>query len=285
MKVSIKIRSDLKMNRKGIISITAIMLLIVGIFATTTTVLADSKNNQKEISFDKDLRLLARQMDSPYDNEKQKNAVSERLAALKPDEVIAFKKIWRNEQVLKGTITQEEALAFPALERTEVIFSEKVIELYGEDATIYNISPSEFSAVEKALTSDAAFKELVYSAESTLIAGKGTQFSTTSTCYYDNNWPQWLTAVPPSGTYFVGGGSGRVKNDPNEWPCDFVIYIPANTYTKVSGATVGAQQVVDYSGGLSASPSRDAVIVGYWRVWLYGTATEDWVRNNILFKW
>jgi hypothetical protein len=274
------------MNRKGIISVTAIMLLIAGIFATT--VLADPKNGQKEISSDKDLRLLAKQMDLPYDNEKQKNDVSEKLAALKPNEAIAFKKIWRNEQVLKGTITQEETLAFPALEKTEIIFSEKVRELYGENATIYNISPSEFSAAEKALTGDIAFRELVYSVENTLAtaSSKDGQVSIAFGCYYDNNWPQWFTAVSPSGTYFTGGGSGRVANDaPDEWPCDFVIYIPANTYTKVSGATVGAQNVVEYDGGLSGSPSRDAAIVGYWRVWLYGTTTEEWVRNNILFKW
>lgn len=267
------------MRGKRIISVATIVLLIMTWFATP--ILAEPNNDQKIFSSDKKLSLIVQQMDSSLKTEKQKKDFSTNLASLTPDEVLTLKKMWRANLVLKGVISKEEVSAFPAIEKTEIIFSQKVKELYGDTATIYNIAPPEFSAVEEALGNDVVSKELTYSIENNLVSAK---FTTASTCYYDNNWPQWLTAVTRSSPYYWGGGSGRVANSPGEWPCDFVIYIPGNTYTKVTGLNGAAQSVVDYSGGLSASPSRDAVIVGYWRVALYGWPTEDWVRNYILFK-
>lgn len=271
---------------KRIVGIVVVALIVTAISAAI--VLAEANdNNQKVFLSDKKLSLLAQQMDSSFLTEKQKKDVSATLASLKPDQVIRLKKIWRTMLVSKGTITEKESLAFLALEKIEIIFSQKIKELYGEDATIYSISSSELFVVETALSDDVALKELTYSVENTLAtaSSKSAQISMASGCYYDPNWPQWLTAVSEPGTYYSGGGSGRVANDgPNEWPCDFVIYIPANTYTKVTGANVDAQNVVDWGGGLSASPSKDAAIVGYGRVALFGWPTEYWVRNNILFK-
>lgn len=176
-----------------------------------------------------------------------------------------------------------------AIEQIEIIFSEKVAELFGESATIFNVSSDDLASVENALSNDATLTELMYSVENTFKTAASESvnaqlFVAASTCYYDNNWPQWLSATSYSGTVYKGGGVGRVKSTPNEWPCDFVIYIPANRYTKVTGINSAARSVVNYSGGLSASPSKDAVIVGYGRVLLYGIPTEDWVRNYIVFK-
>lgn len=210
--------------------------------------------------------------------------------SLNRDEVLSLKKLWRAELVAKGVVSQSESAGFAIIEQIEMIFSKKIAELFGEDATIFNISSEDFVSVELALSTDAVLRELVQSAEDAFkaetsdVSANAQLFVTASTCYYDNNWTQWLSATSYSGTTYKGGGVGRVKNDPNEYPCDFVIYIPANRYTKVTGINSAARNVVNYSGGLSASPSKDAVIVGYNRVLLYGIPTEDWVRNYIVFK-
>lgn len=236
-----------------------------------------------------DIQFLARQMDAPTISEAQKKDVSSKLMSLNRDEVLSLKKLWRGELVAKGVVSQAELAGFAAIKKIEVIFSEKIAELFGEDATIFNISSDDFSSVEMALSDDTAVTELMYSVENAFKAGTSESANAqlivaASTCYYDNNWPQWLSATSYSGTVYKGGGVGRVKSTPNEWPCDFVIYIPANRYTKVTGINSAARNVVNYSGGLSASPSKDAVIVGYGRVLLYGIPTEDWVRNYIVFK-
>lgn len=261
---------------------SVICMLLLLMFVALPVFAAGNSNTQN-------IQLLAKQMDAPTISEAQKKDVSNRLMSLSRDEVLSLKKLWRAELIAKGVVSHAESAGFAAIEKIEVIFSEKIAELFGEDATIFNISSDDFASVEKALLDDTALTELMYSVENAFKAETSESANAqlivaASTCYYDNNWPQWLSATSYSGTVYKGGGVGRVKSTPNEWPCDFVIYIPVNRYTKVTGINSAARSVVNYSGGLSASPSKDAVIVGYGRVLLYGIPTEDWVRNYIVFK-
>lgn len=258
------------------------LVLYSAVSAKTDNADVDSKNIQA-------LRFLAKQMDTPNISEAQGRNISNRIMSLNRDEALLLKRLWRAELVSKGVISHAESAGFAKLEKIEIIFSEKIAELFGENATIFNISKDDLALVEKALSDDTTLIDLMYSIEESFKAEtsestRAQLIVTASSCYYDNNWPKWLPATSYSGTMYKGGGVGRVKNDPNEWPCDFVIYIPANRYTKVTGLNSAARRVVNYSGGLSASPTKDAVIVGYNRVLLYGVPTEDWVRNYILFK-
>ena len=262
--------------------LTLAFVLYSAVSAKTDNVNADNKKIQA-------LRLLAKQMDTPSISEAQEKNIFNRLASLNRDESLLLKRLWRAELVAKGVISHAESAGFSTLEKIEIIFSEKIAELFGENATIFNISSDDFALVEKALSDDATLINLMYSAEDafkaeTSASTRAQLIVAASSCYYDNNWPKWLSATSYSGTVYKGGGVGRVKNDPNEWPCDFVIYIPANRYTKVTGLNSAARSVVNYSGGLSASPTKDAVIVGYGRVLRYGIPTEDWVRNSSALK-
>jgi hypothetical protein len=247
-----------------------------------------SKNNQLLSNSHTELNSIAEKMDMPLLSEKESRDINIQLSKLKPDEVLELKKLWRLNLVRKGKITDLESKSFPATEKAELIFSQRIREMYGDSATIFNVSFNDFAAVEKSLFNDSELTDLMRSIETSLAtaASKSPQLAVTaaSTCYYDNNWPAWLSETTKSGTMYQAGGSGRVKNDPNEWPCDFVLYIPANTYTKVTGSTTGMQCIVGWSHGLSASPSKDAVIVGYGRALACGSSVESWIKNEMRFK-
>lgn len=233
------------------------------------------------------LHSLAKAMSAPLETKEHDKKFLATLATLKPNDVLMLKKMWRSELVVQGVLTKEQSQSFPLIEKFESIFAEKIKDMFGPHATIFNISSEKFSMVEKALKESSEVSQLLYLIQNILEQNSfpnDDEIVPQSSCYYNNNWPQWLSSVNELGGC-IGGGVGRVSNTPNEWPCDFVIYIPANTYTKVTGYSWAAQLVVSYSGGLSASPSKDAVIVGYGRVALFGFPTESWVRNYILFKY
>lgn len=259
-------------------------LILLGMFNSVNADVAQGLTHNNRI----DLDILAQKMDMPILNEKQGQEISTQLSKLKPFEVLELKKKWRSDLVVNGKMTALESLVFPAVEKAETIFSEKIQDVYGEDATIFNISFDEFAQVEKLLSSNQELIDLMRSVETGFAkaSSKDPQLTVTasSSCYYDSNWPSWLTGTTKSGTMYKSGGSGRVRNGSYEWPCDFVLYIPANTYTRVTGSTTGAQCIVNWSNGLSASPSKDAVIIGYGRAFVCGSASESWIQNEILFK-
>lgn len=154
-------------RRKKMKSMNARVSLIVCTllfsFCMTMPALAVSDDSGKPAS--QDIRLLAKQMDAPNISEAQKKNVSTRLMSLNRDEVLSLKKLWRAELVAKGVVSQSESAGFAIIEQIEMIFSKKIAELFGEDATIFNISSEDFVSVELALSTDAVLRELVQSAE------------------------------------------------------------------------------------------------------------------------
>ncbi|MEA2098349.1 MAG: hypothetical protein U9P70_04745 [Patescibacteria group bacterium] len=75
-----------------------------------------------------------------------------------------------------------------------------------------------------------------------------------------------------------------MKNDPNEWPCDFRLHINSGNYSEVDGLSYAAWYVVSYHNGLDGSSNRDRYIVGFGSALKYGVPFEWYLRDYIIFR-
>lgn len=103
-------------------------------------------------------------------------------------------------------------------------------------------------------------------------------------CEYIASWPTWASAVWRDYYNDRPYSADRVKNDPNEWPCDFRLYITSRNYNEVDGLSLAAWYVVSYHGGLAGSANRDRYIVGYGSALIYGVPFEWYLRDYIIFR-
>jgi len=104
-------------------------------------------------------------------------------------------------------------------------------------------------------------------------------------CDYDNRWPNWATAKWQSGSYHTATGIDRVKNDPNEYPCDYRVHFNARSWKTADGYDwIDYQMMVNWHGGVNYSQSGDRVIVGHGSAVAAGNFNSWAVRHGIIMR-
>lgn len=236
---------------------------------------------------DQTLRQIAAQIQERTSSIDSMKKVHQKLASLSPSDAHKVAKHMRNIAVSNGTVSNDYAKAFPVLEAFEERSAELSKALFGSEKTVWNMTPDELTFFTESLENDPLAKDLLQKAD-TIINNDSKKMKAASGCYYDPNWSGKLERTTNTKSGNKAGSSGRVKNSPDE-TCDFVLYIKKG-YTKVYGTVLAMQSCVltwDNLNGLSASPSKDAVIVGFGRVaaCTAGLGLSEWyVKNYLRFK-
>ncbi|MEX0594929.1 MAG: hypothetical protein WD512_00380 [Candidatus Paceibacterota bacterium] len=103
-------------------------------------------------------------------------------------------------------------------------------------------------------------------------------------CDYDTRWPKFARAEIKSGLRYTATGISRVKNDPNENPCDYRVHFNARNWIMVDGCDSIYFRMVSHHGGVNYSSSGDRVIVGYGSAVLGGNFNEWAVRHGLVMR-
>ncbi len=238
------------------------------------------------------LNLLAKQMGDSRLSQPDRSILLEKLASLKPEEVFTLRQLWRGELLSQNVITPYEARAFPALEKLDKVLFQRIQDTFGPGRTIFNTSPKELLALTKEILyfeEEAAnhlnSAEQFFEPLDASVPGRdGVSIMAGGKCDYVSDWPKFVPAKWRTKPYYRGSSCNRVKNDPNEWPCDYRIYIKSRKYKEVDGLSVAAYMVVKHHGGLSASKNLDRFIIGYGSVILWGIPSEWWLIHYIIFR-
>ena len=203
-----------------------------------------------------------------------------------------MRKLWRDQFLGDKRLTKSQAKIFPKLEEFDKYFYQKIEQRFGKDKNIFNTSPKQIDQLFNELrNNDPVIKSLIYDIENADISSQqsnlwGVQPASAAggNCDYVASWPTWVNAVWRDYYHYKPYKADRVKNDPNEWPCDFRLYITPKNYSEVDGLSNAAYWVVSYHGGLSGSANRDRYIVGYGSALRYLVPFEWYLRDSIIFR-
>lgn len=271
------------------------LVFIFGVFALFFAVSTSSLFGQFPIKAqDQDwsqFQYIAKQLMDPHSPEREK-ATLETLKNLNLDELVAVRKLWRDQLLNGKKITASQAKVFPELEKFDKYFYQKVEERFGKGKNIFNTPPEQIHQLFNELkNNDPVVKSLIDGVEGVNVISQRNSFlgiksalATGGNCEYIASWPTWTGAVWRDYGMYSPYNADRVKNDPNESPCDFRLYITSRNYREVDGLSLAAWYVVSYHGGLSGSTNRDRYIVGYWSAFIYGVPFEWYLRDYITFR-
>jgi len=234
---------------------------------------------------------IAKQLTDPRSPEKEK-ATLNNLKSLSSKEVATVRKLWRDQLIGDKKITASQTKALPALEKFDAYFYQKVEERFGSGKNIYNMPKEQILQLFNDLSNnDPAVKSLIKNIENTGAVSQINNFlgiqsasAAGGNCEYVASWPTHVNAVWRNTYTNRPYAADRVKNDPNEWPCDFRLYIGSNNYREVDGLSYAAWYVVAYHNGLDGSANRDRYIVGYGSALIYGVPFEWYLRDYIIFR-
>lgn len=199
------------------------------------------------------LELLAKRAISTTLSNSQYATTIHKLSLLPPEDVLMVSKLIRKRLMEYGVVTKEESRAFPSMERLDKALSDKIQFLFGPGKTIWNISQHEFSILEASIAHDSSIKLLMERADVNYPRTANDRYAraaASSDCYFDNNWSGKFSRTDTKSGGSKAGGSGRVKNDPNE-TCDFVLYVPRGKYSKVYGASPAVHSCILGWGGFN----------------------------------
>lgn len=234
---------------------------------------------------------IAKQLTDSRSPEKDK-ATLNNLNSLTSKELATVRKIWRDQLRSDKKITASQIKSFPALEKFDAYFYQKVEERFGAGKNIYNTPKEQILQLFNELSSnDSTVKTLIKDIEGISTVSKvsnllGIQSASAAggNCEYVASWPTFANAVWRNTYTNRPYGADRVKNDPNEWPCDFRLSITSRNYREVDGLSYAAWYVVAYHGGLSGSANHDRYIVEYGSALIYGVPFEWYLRDYIIFR-
>ena len=104
-------------------------------------------------------------------------------------------------------------------------------------------------------------------------------------CDYDNRWPKFAKAHKKFGSYHTATGVSRVKNDPNENPCDYRVHFNTKQWVTADGYDwIDFSLMVRHNGGPSYSQSGDRVLIGHGSATAAGNFNEWAVRHGIVMR-
>jgi hypothetical protein len=104
-------------------------------------------------------------------------------------------------------------------------------------------------------------------------------------CDDDNRWPKFARAERKSGLRYTATGISRVKNDPNENPCDYRVHFNARQWVTADGYDwIDFSLMVRHNGGPSYSQSGDRVLIGHGSATAAGNFNEWAVRHGIVMR-
>lgn len=103
-------------------------------------------------------------------------------------------------------------------------------------------------------------------------------------CDYDDRWPKFARAHKKFGSYHTATGVSRVKNDPNENPCDYRVHFNARQWVTADGYDSIDFWMIEHHGGVNYSSSGDRVIVGHGSALKGGNFNEWAVRHGIIMR-
>jgi len=278
-------------NRKTFASMFGVLALFFAISAFT---LFDQTKAQiqPQPQVQSQLQNIAKQLGDKPSSQEERKAVISTLENLTSEEVFLTRKLWRDQFLNDERLTKSQAKMFPKLEEFDKYFYQKIEERFGKDKNIYNTPPEQLDQLFNNLSNDdSVVKSLIRDIESANISSQKNNFwdiqeasAAGGNCDYVASWPTWTSAVWRNYYYYRPYNADRVKNDPNENPCDFRLHTTPYNYSEVDGRTLAGWCVAQYHSGLSGSASKDRHIVGYGSA-LICLAPFDWyLRDNIVFR-
>ncbi|HDS11828.1 MAG TPA: hypothetical protein ENN77_02880 [Candidatus Wirthbacteria bacterium] len=228
-------------------------------------------------------------MNSNKVDTKGDDSILRELQILTPNEVLALRKFWRQEVLQENRDRLGKGEVFQQLESFEKIFYQKIEERFGRGQTIYTVDPKKLDDLLDELKKTKEISNIIRAIDSSTPSNGATSSSctengVTSSCPYVANWPTWASSRWAWGTYYRPFYANRVINTPNEWPCDFRLYIGSADYKWVDGMNWAGFLVVNWHGGLAGTQAQNRYIVGYGSAFVYGLPFEWWVRNYIIFR-
>ena len=181
-----------------------------------------------------------------------------------------------------------------AINAFEEILQEKISKLIGKNKTFSNLTELEASKVEEIIQTDKELLKYIDLVESTS-KNSTPEFGTINAlaynpsvgdCEYQPNWPGWVQGEDVNVFYYYADATGRVKNDPNEAPCDYWLRIDNASYlNRVTGYTNAAQCVVNQFGGFSSNSARNKFIIGWARTAVCGVYWEWYLQKYLFFRY
>ena len=282
-------RTKLRINNRRI------FVFIFGVLALFFVVSAFSLIGQfpvkAQIPIQSRFQIIAKQLTESHSPQGEKTALNN-LKNLNPNELVEVRKLWRNQLFVDKKNVAHQAKTLSDLEKFDAYFYQKVEERFGIGKNIFNVPKDQVLQLFNELNNNDTFiKSLINDIENVdniswvdNILGIQSASAAGGNCEYVAAWPTWANAVWRNYYNNKPYNADRVKNDPNEWPCDFRLHITPSSYREVDGLTLAAWFVVSYHGGLSGSSSRDRYIVGYGSALIYGVPFEWYLRNYIIFR-
>lgn len=278
-------------NRKTFASMFGVLAIF---FAISAFVLFGQTKAQIQPQFQVQSQLqdIAKQLGDKPSSQEERRAVASALENLTSEEVFLVRKLWRDQLLSDERLTESQAKIFPKLEEFDKYFYQKIEERFGKDKNIFNLSPEQLDQLFNELSdNDSVVKALIRDIENADIFSLQNNFlgvkeasADGGDCDYVASWPTHVNNVWDDYYNARPYSADRVKNDPNEDPCDFRLYINSGNYSEVDGLSYAAWYVVSYHNGLDGSSNRDRYIVGYWSAFFHGVPFEWYLRDYIIFR-
>ena len=278
-------------NRKTFASMFVVLALF---FAVSAFALFGQISSQAKVQIQDQSRFqdIAKQLGDPHLSQEEKKATINTLENLKSKEMVLVRKLWRDQLLNDERLTESQAKIFPRLEEFDKYFYQKIEERFGKDKNIYNTPPEQLDQLFNELSNDdPVIKSLIRDIENANISSQqsnlwGIQEASAAggDCEYVASWPTWTNAVWRDYYYYEPDNADRVKNDPDEWPCDFRLHMIPRNYNEVDGRTLAGWCVASYHNGLSGSANKDRHIVGYGSALVCLVPFDWYLRDNIVFR-
>jgi len=220
--------------------------------------------------------------------EKEMKKVQVELQSLTPNDARSVAQYARGIAQSTGQSSQLMQSAIPNIDRFESRLTDYIQTTFGQNKTIWNLTPDEYIALDDFLAADSIERNALSTAVNTINAKDKYVASAASSCTYDASWPNKFNRASGRGGY-LPSGTGRVYNTPGE-TCDFKAISPSRTFRNVYGVSLAMHNCVIWWGGfngLSAKSDYSAAIIGYGRLaacTAFLGANEWYVKNYLAFK-
>lgn len=294
---------------QGRTSRVVVLLLFLGLglfFILYSQVSADSNSHTKvdkvsvsQLDSQGLYELMSREKSSF--NEKEKQIIQERIDKLdfgELYEVIAI-KINEENKVIRSSRKSEYK---KSLNDANLEAYRRVVNVLGEDTKVRDISESQFTQTFKGVVKNDSALENIISftgsklGENTIVGSfdkpsliaDALQIDSVQAgggfCDFDDRWPHKAVAQWKIGSFHVATGIDRVKNEPNEFPCDYRVHFHAHHWVTSDGWDWFDFQMVNHHGGVEYSHSGDRVIVGYGSAARWGNLNEWSVKHGTIMR-
>lgn len=250
---------------------------------------------EEEIDLNK-LRRLARKLEAPItsrDGRVEKQSLNE-FIALTPNEALELRRIHREIYWTKHIRKTSRKRVFSAMEKIDEILFQLIEEKFGPEATPYTLSDEQISWLMNEVMGLEEIRQLAVGLENGLSDGKGCKRCSSNqnqekigalgTCDYQN-FPILVPYEHKYTGYYKAYKVDRVKNGPEDWFCDYRMYIEPRNYRSVDGRSFNAMCAVSKHGGMGATNNKDRFIIGFGSIWLcHVLPYESYLKEAIIFR-